>query len=370
MKVSTNGQQATTKGSKLSKTADIMIGNTSRRQVSGGGSWMGKGQVKASYEDAIPVNDVYSKLLDWTPLEVPNANLIPVTLDDPFDTIVNGQAYQVLVRDDHKAIVRSDNHESLGVFTNSYNSSAYNRMVGFIQDVFQGALPVWNAGLLAGGRKFFITVGMDETMHDTKSGLDFWPYLMFHSSLDGSLANTFVPGTGVAQCDNMFRSMRKAAYGAGRLVKFKRSRHSLNDVRIKSIRDALGIMTLEAEQFSDDLHQLVDTPLPSPLFHKALDIIIPEPKNDPSKAAVTRWENQRNNLVDLYTGSPMVEPWKDTAFGFVQMVNTYNNRFKAVRGALQVERTFERALSGSLAEADGAAIRALETVLDRQLLTV
>jgi hypothetical protein len=207
-------------------------------------------------------------------------------------------------------------------------------------------------------------------MHDTKSGLDFWPYLMFHSSLDGSLANTFVPGTGVAQCDNMFPAMRKAATAAGRLVKFKRSRHSLNDTRIKSIRDALGIMTLEAEQFSEDLHQLVDTPLSRSDFHKALGIIVPAPKDDASKAAVTRYENSRDDLVNLYLGSPMVAPWKDTAFGFVQMINTYNNRYKPVRGALQVERTFERALSGSLAEADGAAIRALESVLDRQLLTV
>jgi phage/plasmid-like protein (TIGR03299 family) len=355
----------------MSKVADIMIGNTSRRQVAGGGAWFGKGQVLASYEDAIPVQAVYDKLLNWAPLEVPNANLIP--LDDPSHAdgfLGDGTPYRLMVRDDHKAIVRSDTFESMGVFTNTYDSSAYNRMVGFIQDVFQGALPVWNAGLLGRGKKFFITVGMDQTMHDDKSGLDFWPYLMFHSSLDGSLANTFVPGTGVAQCDNMFRSMRKSAAGAGRLVKFKRSRHSLSDVRIRSIRDALGIMTLEAEQFSDDLHNLVDTPLTRADFHKALGMIIPEPKDDASKAAQTRWENQRDGLVDLYLGSPMVAPWKDTAFGFVQMINTYNNRYKSVRGALQVERTFERALSGSLAEADGAAIRALEAVLDRPLLAV
>jgi hypothetical protein len=52
------------------------------------------------------------------------------------------------------------------------------------------------------------------------------------------------------------------------------------------------------------------------------------------------------------------------------MLNTYNNRSRPVRGALQVERTFERALSGSLAEADFKAITALELVLDKQLLTV
>lgn len=368
--VKRNGQQATTKGTKLSKVADILIGNTSRRTVAGGGSWIGQGQVKASYEDAIPLQHVYDKLLAWSPLEVPNANLIPVDLDDRFDTIIDGQAYRVLPRDDHKAIVRSDNYESLGVFSNSYDSSAYNRCVGFIQDVFQGALPVWNAGLLGGGRKFFITVGMDDTMHDDKSGLNFMPYLMFHSSLDGSLANTFVPGTQVAQCDNQFPAFRKAARAAGRLVKFKRSRHSLSDIRVKSIRDALGIMTLEAEQFTETLHHFVDTPLSTANFFKALDIVVPLPKDEASKAAITRAENTRNQIIDLYRSSPMVSPWTDTAFGFAQAINTYNNRVRPVRGALRVERTFERVLSGSLAEADTAAITALEKVLDRQLLTV
>lgn len=352
------------------KTADIFIGNTSKRTVGGGGNWIGKGQVKRAYEGAIPVQDVYDHLLNWNPIEVPNANLIPVDLDDRFDTIIGGQAYQVNVRHDHKAIVRSDNHESLGVFTNSYDSTAYNRMVGFIQDVFQGALPVWNAGSLGGGRKFFITVGMDETMHDKKSGLDFLPYLMFHSSLDGSLANTFIPGTQVAICDNQFAAIRKAGRASGRLVKFKRSRHSLSDQRIKDIRDALGIMTLEADQFTADVHALVDTYLSTQDFFKALDIIVPLPKEDGSKAAITRAENTRDQIVGLYRSSPMVSPWSDTAFGFAQAISTYNNRERPVRGALRIERTFERVLSGSMAEADTAAVNALETVLGRQIVSV
>jgi hypothetical protein len=352
----------------MSNVADILIGNTSKRTVAAGGSWMGKGQVLGSYEDAIPVQAVYDRLLNWEPIEVPNANLIPVTLDDRFDTIIGGQAYRVLPREDHKAIVRSDNFQSLGVFKNAYDSSAYNRMVGFIQDVFQGALPVWNAGLLGGGRKFFITVGMDQTMHDSKSGLDFMPYLMFHSSLDGSLANTFLPGTQVAICDNQFRAMRKA--GADRMVKFKRSRHSLNEQRVRSIRDALGIMTLEADQFTADVHRMVDIELSTQDFFKALDVIVPLPKDDSSKAALTRAENTRDQIVSLYRTSPMVAPWTDTAFGFVQAFNTYNNRQRPVRGALRVERTFERVLSGSMADADAASVGALEKVFGRSLLSV
>jgi phage/plasmid-like protein (TIGR03299 family) len=353
----------------MSNVADILIGNTSKRTVAAGGNWIGKGQVLDSYEDAIPVQAVYDRLLNWEPIEVPNANLIPLQDSVGADGFLDdGTPYRLNIRDDYKAIVRSDNYASLGVFKNAYDSSAYNRMVGFIQDVFQGALPVWNAGLLGGGKKFFITVGMDNTMHDDKSGLDFMPYLMFHSSLDGSLANTFLPGTQVAICDNQFRSMRKA--GAARMVKFKRSRHALNDARIRSIRDALGIMTLEAENFTADVHAMVDTPLTTADFFKALDVMIPLPKDDSSKAAVTRAENQRDAIVNLYRTSPMVAPWTDTAFGFVQAFNTYNNRQRPVRGALRVERTFERVLSGSLAEADEAAVHAVERVLHRPLLSV
>lgn len=352
----------------MSKLANIMIGNTSKRRVSGGGGWIGKGQVIASYEDAIPLADVQDTLLNWEPLEVPNANLIPVTMDDGFDTIINGQPYQINVRNDFKGIVRSDNFESLGVFKNGYDSAAYQRILKVLQDALQGHLSVWNAGLLGGGRKFFLTAALDETMHDSKSGLDFLPYLMFQSSLDGSLANTFTPGTQVAQCDNQFQGFRKAA--GDRLVRFKRSRYSMGEARIKTLRDALGILTLEAEDFTADIHQLVDIPLTRSQWLKVLDVRIPLPdENKASKIAVTKATNLRGEIDAMYQLSPMVAPWTGTAFGAVQAFSTWENREKPSRGGVtKVERTFERVLRGDMADNDAASIAALELVLDRPVL--
>jgi phage/plasmid-like protein (TIGR03299 family) len=348
----------------MKKTADILIGNTAKRTVAGGGYWMGQGQVKASYEDAIPVGDVYSQLLDWTPQEVPNANLIPVDLGDA-DLILGGMPYRVAVREDHKAIVRSDTKASLGVFKHGYDSSAYNRMVQFTQDALQGHLPIWNAGLLRGGAQFFLTVGMDETMHDDKSGLDFLPYVMFHSSLDGSLANTWVPGSQIAQCDNQFAGMRKNA--KDRIVRFKRSRFSLSDERIRDLRGALAVIELEAQATTDFIHTAVEVPLSRSQWIKVLDIKVPLPPAE-NKAGYTRAQHLRQEIDALYQLSPMVEPWTGTAFGAVQAFNTYNNRNKPARGALKIERVFEQVLRGTLAEQDTNTVSALNRVLDRPLV--
>lgn len=354
----------------MSKRAKIIIGNTSKRKVAGGGAWIGQGEVIASYEDAIPVQAVNDLLLNWEPVEVPNANLIPVSLEaDRIDTIVDGQAYRIDVRPEHKAIVRSDDFSSLGVFKNGYNSASYGRMVNFFQESLQSSLQIWNAGELRNGGQFFMTVGMDETMHDNKSGLDFLPYVMFHSSLDGSLANTWVPGSLVTICDNMFAGQRAAARNAGRLVKFKRSRFSLSDERVKDLRSALAVMELEAEATTNLVHELVDIELSRPQWLKVLDIIIPEAKGEVSKAAVTKTSNRRQSVDAIYQNSPMVAPWTGTAFGAVQAFNTYHHHAQSVRGTSRVERVFDRAIRGDMAEQDNLTIAALEKVLQRELVT-
>lgn len=353
----------------MSKKAKILIGNTAKRQVAGGGAWIGQGEVLQSFEGPIPAAAVNNMLLNWEPVEVPNANLIPVSLEESFDTIVGGQAYKVQVRPDHKAIVRSDDYSSLGVFKDGYNSAGYGRMVQFFQESLQSSLQIWNAGELRNGGQFFMTVGMDETMHDGKSGLDFLPYVMFHSSLDGSLANTWVPGTQVAICDNQFAGMRAAARNAGRIVKFKRSRFSLSSERVADLRSALAVIELEAEATTELVHTLVDIELPRPLWLKTLDILIPEAGIDASKAAKTRTSHRRQSVDALYQNNPMVAPWTGTAFGAVQAFNTYAHHAQSVRGTSRVERVFDRVIRGDMAESDGQVITALEKVLGRELVS-
>lgn len=349
--------------------SEIYIGGTAKRGVYGG-RWIGKGEVTREYEGSIPVGDIYGGLLNWEPLEVPNANLIPVSLDQPFDTIIDGQAYKVSVRDDHKAIVRSDNHKSLGVFKNGYDSTGYRGLVQWTQDTLHGSMTNYSAGLLGGGTRFFTQFGLDESLHDGKSGLDFLPFVLFQSSLDGSLANSWSAGSLIAICDNMFAGIRATSAAAGRQMKLKRSRYGLSEARMSDLRSVLGVMELETQSMTDFLHQTVDIEVSKSQFIKVLDQIIPAPGEGASKAAVTKTSNRRDAITATYFNNPMVEPWTGTAFGVIQAFNTYAHHGQNVRGATRVERVFDRVLRGDMADADTQVVSALEKVLGRELIAV
>ena len=349
---------------KFKGKSDIVIGNTANRATGAGGSWIGQGEVIASYEGAVP-REAVRNLIAWEPVEVPNANLIPVSLDEQFDTIVNGQAYQVLVRDDVKAIVRSDSHASMGVFKDGYNSKGYGYYEEATRDAV-GDLPYLAAGLLNGGRQFFFQVAMNEEQHDGLSGLDFMPYMMFQSSLDGSLANTWSPGSIIAKCDNMFPAIRKQSRLAGGQIKFKRSRFS--DEKLGGLAAALSV---QRESTVDFAQSLVAVKVSVADYFKVLDREIPLPDADKaSKAAVTRAENTREAITGLYRSSPMVAQWNGTAFGVFQAFNTFNNREKAVRGANRIDRVFDRVLRGTTADEDMHVLSSMQHVLGRELIAV
>jgi hypothetical protein len=207
---------------------------------------------------------------------------------------------------------------------------------------------------------------MNEEQHDGLSGLDFMPYMMFQSSLDGSLANTWSPGSMIAKCDNMFPAIRKQSRLAGGQIKFKRSRFS--DEKLGGLAAALSV---QRESTVDFAQSLVAVKVSVADYFKVLDREIPLPDADKaSKAAVTRAENTREAITGLYRSSPMVAQWNGTAFGVFQAFNTFNNREKAVRGANRIDRVFDRVLRGTTADEDMHVLSSMQHVLGRELIAV
>lgn len=351
--------------------SNIIIGNTGQRATaSPRHGWMGQGEVIASYEGGIP-DEAVRNLIDWEPLEVPSANLIPVGDDEPADAIVGGQAFKTMIVDGVKSIVRSDTFANLGRFKGTagagdgYNSNAYGFYVDKTRE-FVGDSTVLAVGELNGGAQFFIQYGLDENLHDGTTGLDFMPYLLFQSSLDGSLANTWSRGSIIAKCDNMFPAIRKEARGAGTQVKFKRSRFSAE--RLESVPGALALQQQNTQDFA---RGLVAVPVLRSQFIKVLDTLVPLPNAEKvSKAAVTRVQTKRDTIDALYQSSPMVRDWNGTAFGVFQAFNTYSNREAQVRGANKIDRVFDRVMRGVVADEDRATLDAMERVLGRELLAV
>lgn len=345
--------------------SNIIVGNTSKRATRAGGHWLGKGEVIDSYEGAIPKQAVRD-LISWTPVKVPNANLVPVNLDLigslTDHTVIGDQAYRVMVREGTKAIIRSDTREHMGVFKEDYNATPYSVYVDATEEAV-GDLDVLAAGELDGGRRFFMQVGMSETLYDGTSGLDYMPYLLFRSSLDGSLANTWDRGSVVLVCDNMFPAITRSSKARGDQIKFKRSR--LSSERLSGLPALLGV---QQQTTVDFVHSAVAVPVLRSQFIKVLDRVIPVPGEDAPKAAITRVENIRQTIDDLYQNSPMVSQWNGTAFGVFQAFNTYNNRERQVRGCNRIDRVFDRVLRGEAADNDATVLHALEGVLGRELV--
>jgi phage/plasmid-like protein (TIGR03299 family) len=351
--------------------SEIYIGGTAKRGVYGG-RWIGKGEVTREYEGSIPAGDIYNGLLNWEPLEVPNANLIPVDDVSLADTVLpDGRPAVTRIVEGVKSIVRSDNYAPLGRFKDGYDSTGYKGLMQWTQNTLYGGMTNYATGLLGGGTRFFTQFGLDETLHDGKSGLDFLPFVLFQSSLDGSLANSWSAGSLIAICDNMFAGIKASSAAAGRQLKLKRSRYGLSEARMSDLRSVLAVTELETQSMTDFLHQTVDIEVSKAQFGKVLDELIPMPDaGEASKAAVTKSNNRRDSVTALYHNSPMVEPWNGTAFGVIQAFNTYAHHGQNVRGATRVERVYDRVLRGDMAESDTRVVGALEKVLGRELLSV
>jgi hypothetical protein len=60
---------------------------------------------------------------------------------------------------------------------------------------------------------------------------------------------------------------------------------------------------------------------------------------------------KREQLHDLWHKDPRVTPWKGTAWGVVQAVNTWQTHVQTVRGAHRFERQMTNALDGSTGDA-------------------
>ena len=362
-------------GSHNDTTAKVLVGTFAERDskfAGEAGKRIGGGRILGRYDGGIPVGEINRLLFNFDALEVPSANLIPVTLEsgEPFDTIIDGQAYRVNVVPNKKAIVRSDDFSELGRHGATYAAHHYEDwMLRKISNVVQGGLIIDNAGTLRNGAQAFVTIRLDEELHDGSTGLDFWPFLLAYTSLDGSLATTYSAGVRLPICDNMHQGYAAAAKAAGRQYKAKHTRYSTSANVVAGVQQALSIMDRAATGMVDFAQELTQIELSRKQWIQVLDIIEPPAAADASKVKVTKTENRRNLLDDFYVTSPMNAPWTGTAFGALQAVNSYEQHARMSRGMPAAERVFDRAIRGDLLDADVSALEAISKVVGRELVS-
>lgn len=319
---------------------NTLIGFTGKR----GNAWHYRQGDNNHYVGAIPVDDVLKRLFSWNPVKVAEQWTDPKT-----GQLVTGKDI-VIVRDDMTGA-----GAKLGTFTDGYQLHPYPQWlvnnVFTIVDASGSELGVSSALLLRGGKIASVQIEVPETFRGP-AGVEFRPFLTASSSFDGSISTQYGLMNTMVVCDN---TLNAGLRERGQKIKIRHTRNSL-DGMVQAARDALGLIHSAADSFNEEIAELTALTLSERAFEEIVAELVPVDE-DASKRSVTMAANKRDKLMSLRSDE-RVEPWWGTAFGGVQLLNTFRQHEQIVRGATRPERNMLNNVLG-VTEADNNRDREL-----------
>ena len=120
-----------------------------------------------------------------------------------------------------------------------------------------------------------------------------------------------------------------------------------------------------ADAFEDEVRALTSTTVTDRQWAQFLDTFVPTTNNGQplTGRSLTMADNKRDTLKRLWIRDPRVSPWKGTAWGVLQAVNTFTHHEGIVRGTSRDERNMLNAIKGKTAETDEHALKVLGKIL-------
>jgi phage/plasmid-like protein (TIGR03299 family) len=342
---------------------NIKIGYTSER----GPAWWANATTKdgqwtipdgSHFDGPVPMEEV-RKLLD-----VPFAKgIVHVTYED------EDGVRQVTGDERTQPIVNIRTGQVFSYPKSGYKVHPYlETLSDFIKAIqYDQAVAVGSVGLLKKGGQAFLQAVLPQTLE--VAGYGYQPYLLAATSVDLSRVTSYSTGFKGGVCDNTVTDAI-----AGALTQFKIKHSSNSGLSVQVAREKLGVQLQHAgETIGEAIDGLCKVDVSDKDFALWLDEIQPKVKADPQSStggrAYTNAEAKRAELTRLWTADPKVQPWAGTAFGIVQLDNTYRTWAGNVRAdGGRIERNFASMADGSTAKADAAALGTLAKVLDRKLV--
>ena len=328
-----------------------LIGFTDKR----GQAWhyreSSQGTEPNHYPGAIPEEDVMRRIFYWEPVAgtstlswTDNEGRPHQNADEIFHPIIN------------PTTGRPFSHFKDGYQIHSRREWLVDNLTALLDD----DLAIGSCGELKDGAVAWVQVELPDNF--SVEGVEFRPFFGAATSFDGSLSSTYFAGNQLVICDNTLSAGLK---GASDVLKYKHSRNSIG--KLIEAREALRLTYQNAEQFEKEVAELVHTPVSDRQFSKLVDLHAPltdaktgKPLEGRSKTMAV---NHRDSLTSLWRHDNRVTPWKNTGFGWIQAVNTYEQHGKTVKGMPRAERNAGKVISGELAKSDREAYSQLQMVL-------
>lgn len=327
---------------------NVLIGFTSKR----GNAWhydpKFQGDESNHYEQEVPVDDVYLRLFDWEAVE----GQVTATATLPNGDMITSPVSR------YKAIMRSDTGKILGIPKDSYRIHQYPEwLVSNVSTLLDANLRIGSAGLLRGGGRAWVQIEMPETMEVAGTGVEYRPFLTAATSLDGSLATTYLTGAQVVVCDN---TLSTALNTSDASVKIRHSQNSLN--RIQSVREALSLVFATADTFEQEVKDLTSRVVTDDQWEEFVNLYTTGGKEPAPGRSATMAKTKQTELTDLYANDVRVAPWAGSAYGVLAAVNTHVQHVQTVRNVSRAERNYGRMVDGSFNALDQGTLRLLATV--------
>lgn len=259
--------------------------------------------------------------------------------------------------DGYVRLVPSDDRSAtLGIHTDGYVIHEYKELMTAC------ALDVISAGLLRDRKQFWVQFGKGENIK-TPEGLDFLPFIMLSTSLDGSQSTQANDGATFGVCDNTVQMARSEGEKFTIKHTSKSGTHWLSDTQAAVAQ----LMRIETET-TEAIHTLAQVEVSEAQWLKFLDIWQPLPEERRTKGGGpgngwTIANNKREFMDDLYHNDYRVCNWTGTGLGVFQAANTYKNHNTIVRNAHRAERNLLAASRGKFGEHTAETLRQLDKAL-------
>lgn len=205
-------------------------------------------------------------------------------------------------------------------------------LIGFGDAIMgQGHMRSATAGVLDEGRQVFMSFELPEELV-LGGGDPAKLYLTVSTSFDQSTASAARISAVRVVCANTLEAARQAA--KREIVFRKTSRLDIQALQAKSalelVPEYMALLKVEAEQLLSV--KVTDA--------KFLEIIegLWAPNEDAGKAKVTRWENRRDSLMELFATAPTQEFGRHTGWAAVNAVTEDRDWFSMVKGAATEEQ--------------------------------
>lgn len=301
------------------------------------------------YAAAIPVEDVARRLFSWT------ADGVDLTYS------FNGEEITAAGK---QAIIHSETGALLGVHSDKYTVHQYqDSLLGGVRKICGNGLGIESAGLLQAGAVGWVSVSLPDTstveVAGGSSGIEYLTRLLAFGSHNGKYPTSYKLVNTLVVCDNTLA----LAVGERGNPHYK-IRHTTNSqVRVEDAHAALGLIVAGQDAFAAEVAKLVETTVTDKQWATFVERIAPIAPDAVKGKALTIAETKRERLTELYRADERVAPWKGTAFGAFQAVNTWNHWDSIVRGAERQERNTLNQLDGSWEASDAKTLQVLRGVL-------